>query len=69
MTEIKVRMTRELVEELFVRTADGRAISIDFGEPDAEGFHEPVLHTSEDAFYHSLSAEQRALATTRGAAR
>ena len=43
MTTVKVRMTQEAIEHLFTRDHLGNRLSIAWGEPDAEGFHEPII--------------------------
>ncbi len=45
---VKVRMSRDLVEQFWARPADGARVTVDWGEPDAEGFHEPVFTRHDD---------------------
>ena len=41
---IKVRMTRQFVEQLFTRDADGNKLTVVWGEPDEDGFYVPTIH-------------------------
>ncbi len=45
---VKVRMSRELVERFWARTDDGARVTVEWGEPDAEGFHEPIFTRHDD---------------------
>ncbi len=40
---VNVRVTREVLGELFTRDAAGHRLRVDWGEPDAEGFYEPTI--------------------------
>jgi hypothetical protein len=41
----KVRMSPELMEWLCTRDNLGNRLRVEWGEPDAEGFYCPVIHT------------------------
>lgn len=40
---LKIRMTRALLEQLFVRDEHGNRLEVRIGEPDAEGFYSPSV--------------------------
>lgn len=57
----KVRMTPELMDAI-AEAAAGRDVTVEWGEPDAEGFYTPVLHdergsTLRDAIRRRLDVE------------
>lgn len=49
MDEImKVRMTKEFMEQLFVRDSEGNKLSVEWGEEDKEGFYCPTISVDYD---------------------
>ena len=45
---VRLRMSREIVEKFWMRADDGRRVTVEWGEPDAEGFYDPVFTASDD---------------------
>lgn len=45
---VKVLMTPEVMEQMWSRDHLGRRVTIDWGEPDEAGFHEPTLSVALD---------------------
>ena len=45
---VKVLMSRELMEKWASRDSEGRLLTWSWGEPDADGFHTPVITTHDD---------------------
>ena len=45
---LKVRVSREFLEDYFTRDVCGNRLSIDVGEPDDEGFYTPVITVHYD---------------------
>lgn len=43
-----VRVSENLIDDLLLRTVDGRLLLADWGEPDAGGFYEPVFRAVDD---------------------
>ena len=41
----KIRITPELMDEICTRDNDGNRLRVEWGEPDANGFYCPVVHT------------------------
>jgi len=39
----KVRMSPEFMEQFFVRDSEGNRVSVEWGEPDADGFYVPIF--------------------------
>ena len=52
----KICVSSEVIESGFVRTWDGAAITVEWGEPDAEGFYEPVFTRHDDDRLGELDA-------------
>jgi len=48
MTTVNVRMTREVLEEMWTRDHLGRRVRIEWGEPDAEGYLTPTFTVDLD---------------------
>jgi hypothetical protein len=42
---VKILITPELLETLFTRDEQGNRLSLELGEPDAEGFYTPTITT------------------------
>ena len=45
---LKVRMSREFAYQLFVRDAHGNKLTVEWGDPDDEGFYNPVFSVDYD---------------------
>lgn len=45
---IKVRMSKDLAEHLFTRDDKGNKLTVEWGEPDEEGFYNPIIHIDYD---------------------
>lgn len=43
MTTVKVRVTTEVLEAMFTRDYLGNRLRVDWGVPDADGFHNPTI--------------------------
>jgi len=55
---MKVRMTKEFAEQIFVRDGEGNKLSVEWGEPDADGFYNPTcLVDYEDNIIAQLKDE------------
>lgn len=56
MTEYRpVRLSPELFDALAFRADDGRALTFQWGEPDADGFYVPTITVTEDAWFLETS--------------
>ena len=58
-----VLFSEGLMERMFTRTEDGRRLTIEWGEPDADGFYTPRFTASEDEWYREHVALNGALDT------
>ena len=50
-----------LMERMFTRTEDGRRLTIEWGEPDEDGFYTPRFTASEDTWYRATAAARDAI--------
>jgi hypothetical protein len=48
-----VLFSEELAAELFTRDADGRRLTVEWGEPDTDGFYTPTVTASEDDWFRA----------------
>jgi hypothetical protein len=64
----KVLVTPELFTETFARTADGRLLSCEWGEPDADGFYSPTFTATDDGEYGRLRRIEEAARAFLGTA-
>ena len=45
---MNVKMTKEFAEQIFVRDGKGNKLSVEWGEPDDEGFYVPTVSVDYD---------------------
>lgn len=66
---VLVRISPEVIAKFWARTRDGTRTTIEWGEPDAEGFHNPIFTVDPndnivDAALATLRAEVKGLDRT-----
>ena len=59
-TEVKVRVSPDLLEQFFTRDAEGNRLRLEMGDPDEEGFYTPTITVDRtDRFCDGCKFDER----------